>query len=109
MKITMLLFPKKKVHKFLLVLIPLFYFVGNLGGIPLPVFSEWWLSKQKFSEINSFILSSFRGARCQGYNGLSIRYQVLFNYTIIFLWENSTLWLKSRRVQYKIICNERAC
>ncbi|KAG5055117.1 hypothetical protein JHK85_007627 [Glycine max] len=46
------------------------------GGIPLPVFSEWWLSKQKFSEIDSFILSSFRGARCQGCNGLSIRYQV---------------------------------
>lgn len=46
------------------------------GGIPLPVFSEWWLSKQKFSEIDSFILSSFRGARCQGYNGLSIRYQL---------------------------------
>ncbi|KOM38757.1 hypothetical protein LR48_Vigan03g213900 [Vigna angularis] len=45
------------------------------GGIPLPVFSEWWLSKQKFSEIDSFILSSFRGARCQGCNGLSIRYQ----------------------------------
>ncbi|CAJ2671488.1 unnamed protein product [Trifolium pratense] len=46
------------------------------GGIPLPVFSEWWLSKQKFSEIDSFILSSFRGAKCQGYNGLSIRYQL---------------------------------
>lgn len=46
------------------------------GGIPLPVFSEWWLSKQKFSEIDSFILSSFCGARCQGYNGLSIRYQL---------------------------------
>ncbi|CAI8613948.1 unnamed protein product [Vicia faba] len=49
------------------------------GGIPLPVFSEWWLSKQKFSEIDSFILSSFRGARCQGYNGLSIRYQLPYD------------------------------
>ncbi|RZC20522.1 ABC transporter A family member 1 isoform B [Glycine soja] len=49
------------------------------GGIPLPVFSEWWLSKQKFSEIDSFILSSFRGARCQGCNGLSIRYQLPYN------------------------------
>ncbi|XP_057718264.1 ABC transporter A family member 1 isoform X1 [Arachis stenosperma] len=46
------------------------------GGIPLPVFSEWWLSKQKFSEIDSFILSSFRGARWQGCNGLNIRYQI---------------------------------
>ncbi|XP_027928069.1 ABC transporter A family member 1 isoform X2 [Vigna unguiculata] len=49
------------------------------GGIPLPVFSEWWLSKQKFSEIDSFILSSFHGARCQGCNGLSIRYQLPYN------------------------------
>ncbi|XP_061362601.1 ABC transporter A family member 1 isoform X1 [Gastrolobium bilobum] len=49
------------------------------GGIPLPVFSEWWLSKQKFSEIDSFILSSFRGARCQGCNGLSIRYQLPYD------------------------------
>ncbi|XP_027188413.1 ABC transporter A family member 1 isoform X3 [Cicer arietinum] len=49
------------------------------GGIPLPVFSEWWLSKQKFSEIDSFILSSFRGARCQGHNGLSIRYQLPYD------------------------------
>ncbi|XP_027350044.1 ABC transporter A family member 1 [Abrus precatorius] len=49
------------------------------GGIPLPVFSEWWLSKQKFSEINSFILSSFRGARCQGCNGLSVRYQLPYS------------------------------
>ncbi|KAL2320738.1 hypothetical protein Fmac_029707 [Flemingia macrophylla] len=46
------------------------------GGIPLPVFSEWWLSKQKFSEIDSFMLSSFRGSKCQGCNGLSIRYQL---------------------------------
>ncbi|XP_057438072.1 ABC transporter A family member 1 isoform X2 [Lotus japonicus] len=49
------------------------------GGIPLPVFSEWWLSKQKFSEIDSFILASFRGARCQGCNGLSIRYQLPYD------------------------------
>ncbi|KAI4300797.1 hypothetical protein L6164_034132 [Bauhinia variegata] len=46
------------------------------GGIPLPVFSEWWLSKEKFSAIDSFILSSFSGARCQGCNGLSARYQL---------------------------------
>ncbi|CAL0326631.1 unnamed protein product [Lupinus luteus] len=49
------------------------------GGIPLPVFSEWWLSKQKFSEIDSFILSSFRGARYQGCNGLNIRYQLPYD------------------------------
>ncbi|KAK7336540.1 hypothetical protein VNO77_17083 [Canavalia gladiata] len=49
------------------------------GGIPLPVFSEWWLSKQKFSEIDSFILSSFHGTRCQGCNGLSVRYQIPYN------------------------------
>ncbi|KAF7819038.1 ABC transporter A family member 1 isoform X1 [Senna tora] len=48
----------------------------NCGGIPLPVFSEWWLSKEKFSAIDAFILSSFPGARFQGCNGLSIRYQL---------------------------------
>ncbi|KAI9080732.1 hypothetical protein K1719_037245 [Acacia pycnantha] len=46
------------------------------GGIPLLVFSEWWLSKEKFSAIDSFIISSFPGARCQGCNGLSMRYQL---------------------------------
>ncbi|XP_028089221.1 coiled-coil domain-containing protein SCD2-like isoform X5 [Camellia sinensis] len=46
------------------------------GGIPLPIFSEWWLAKEKFSTIEAFIISSFPGAICQGCNGLSIKYQV---------------------------------
>ncbi|XP_028089219.1 uncharacterized protein LOC114289651 isoform X3 [Camellia sinensis] len=45
------------------------------GGIPLPIFSEWWLAKEKFSTIEAFIISSFPGAICQGCNGLSIKYQ----------------------------------
>ncbi|CAL5444026.1 unnamed protein product [Camellia sinensis] len=44
-------------------------------GIPLPIFSEWWLAKEKFSTIEAFIISSFPGATCQGCNGLSIKYQ----------------------------------
>ncbi|KAL5812256.1 hypothetical protein ACOSQ3_027206 [Xanthoceras sorbifolium] len=48
------------------------------GGIPLPVFSEWWLAKEKFSVIDSFILSSFPGSTFQGCNGLSIKYQLPF-------------------------------
>ncbi|KAB1222272.1 ABC transporter A family member 1 [Morella rubra] len=46
------------------------------GGIPLPIFSEWWLAKEKFSMIDSFILSSFPGAIFQGCNGLSVKYQL---------------------------------
>ncbi|XP_075638014.1 ABC transporter A family member 1 isoform X1 [Castanea sativa] len=46
------------------------------GGIPLPIFSEWWLAKEKFSLIDSFILSSFPGATFQGCNGLSVKYQL---------------------------------
>lgn len=46
------------------------------GGIPLPVFSEWWLAKEKFSTIDSFILSSFSDATFHGFNGLSIKYQL---------------------------------
>ncbi|XP_059646285.1 ABC transporter A family member 1 isoform X5 [Cornus florida] len=46
------------------------------GGIPLPIFSEWWLTKEKFSVIDSFILSSFPGATFQGCNGLSVKYQL---------------------------------
>ncbi|KAL1813550.1 hypothetical protein ACET3Z_023615 [Daucus carota] len=46
------------------------------GGIPLPIFSEWWLTKEKLSIINSFILSSFSGSSYQGCNGLSIKYQL---------------------------------
>ncbi|XP_037492926.1 ABC transporter A family member 1-like [Jatropha curcas] len=46
------------------------------GGIPLPIFSEWWLVKEKFSTIDSFVLSSFPGATIQGCNGLSVKYQV---------------------------------
>ncbi|KAL9302465.1 ABC transporter A family member 1 [Arabidopsis thaliana] len=32
------------------------------GGIPLPIFAEWWLTKEKFSALDSFIQSSFPGA-----------------------------------------------
>lgn len=46
------------------------------GGIPLPIFAEWWLAKEKFSTIDSFILSSFPGATFQGCNGLSAKYQL---------------------------------
>lgn len=46
------------------------------GGIPLPIFSEWWLAKEKFSVIDSFILSSFPGVIFQGCNGLSAKYQL---------------------------------
>lgn len=46
------------------------------GGIPLPIFCEWWLAKEKFSVIDSFILSSFPGATSQGCNGLSVKYQL---------------------------------
>ncbi|XP_023543867.1 ABC transporter A family member 1 [Cucurbita pepo subsp. pepo] len=46
------------------------------GSIPLPIFSEWWLATEKFSEINSFILSSFPGATFHGCNGLSMKYQL---------------------------------
>lgn len=47
-----------------------------IGGIPLRIFSEWWLSKEKFLLIDSFILSSFPGATFHGCNGLSVKYQV---------------------------------
>ncbi|CAB4317029.1 unnamed protein product [Prunus armeniaca] len=46
------------------------------GGIPLPIFSEWWLSNEKFSAIDSFVFSSFPGAIFQGFNGLSAKYQL---------------------------------
>ncbi|CAL9065166.1 unnamed protein product [Musa banksii] len=46
------------------------------GGIPLRIFSEWWLAKQKLLLIDSFFLSSFPGATFHGSNGLSIRYQL---------------------------------
>ncbi|CAN6577001.1 unnamed protein product [Malus baccata var. baccata] len=46
------------------------------GGIPLPIFSEWWLSNEKFSAIDSFVLTSFPGAIFQGFNGLSAKYQL---------------------------------
>ncbi|KAJ7976760.1 ABC transporter A family member 1 [Quillaja saponaria] len=49
------------------------------GGIPLPIFSEWWLAREKFSAIDSFILSSFREARCTGCNGLSVKYQLPYD------------------------------
>ncbi|PIA53512.1 hypothetical protein AQUCO_00900239v1, partial [Aquilegia coerulea] len=46
------------------------------GGIPLPIFSEWWLTGEKFSAIDLFIQSSFPGATFHGCNGLSVKYQV---------------------------------
>ncbi|XP_019232032.1 PREDICTED: ABC transporter A family member 1 [Nicotiana attenuata] len=46
------------------------------GGLPLPIFCEWWLAKEKFSKIHSFIQSSFPGAAFQGCNGLSVKYQL---------------------------------
>ncbi|KAH6832483.1 ATP-binding cassette A1 [Perilla frutescens var. hirtella] len=46
------------------------------GGIPLPVFSEWWLTKEKFAAIDSFIQSSFPGATYQSCDGLSVKYQL---------------------------------
>ncbi|XP_078148271.1 ATP-binding cassette A1 isoform X2 [Carex rostrata] len=46
------------------------------GAIPVRVFSEWWLAKQKFSEIDSFLLASFPGATTNGFNGLSVKYQL---------------------------------
>ncbi|KAL6133968.1 hypothetical protein ACLB2K_066201 [Fragaria x ananassa] len=48
------------------------------GGIPLLIFSEWWLSSEKFSAIDSFVLASFPGAMFQGMNGMSVKYQILF-------------------------------
>lgn len=46
------------------------------GGIQLPVFSEWWLTKEKFAAIDSFIQSSFPGATYQSCDGLSVKYQL---------------------------------
>ncbi|GKU89849.1 hypothetical protein SLEP1_g3933 [Rubroshorea leprosula] len=46
------------------------------GGIPLQVFSEWWLAREKFSAIDSFISSSFPGTTFHGFNGLSVKYQL---------------------------------
>ncbi|CAA7057158.1 unnamed protein product [Microthlaspi erraticum] len=48
------------------------------GGIPLPIFAEWWLTKEKFSALDSFIQSSFPGATFKSCNGLSIKYQLPF-------------------------------
>lgn len=64
---------------FLITEVYSWFAIGILvGGIPLPIFSEWWLTKEKFSIINSFLLSSFPGSTFQGCNGLSIKYQVIF-------------------------------
>ncbi|WCJ33447.1 ATP-binding cassette sub-family A member 2 [Euphorbia peplus] len=46
------------------------------GGIALPIFSEWWLAKEKFSAIDSFVLSSFPGSTVQYCNGLSVKYEL---------------------------------
>lgn len=48
------------------------------GGIPLPVFAEWWLTKEKFSALDSFIQTSFPGATFKSCNGLIIKYQLPF-------------------------------
>ena len=57
-------------------------FIFLTGSIPLRVFSEWWLAKEKFSMIDSFIHSSFPGATFHGCNGLSVKYQVTgFHYS----------------------------
>ncbi|ESQ52886.1 hypothetical protein EUTSA_v10016127mg [Eutrema salsugineum] len=48
------------------------------GGIPLPIFAEWWLAKEKFAALDSFIQSSFPGAAFKSCNGLSIKYQLPF-------------------------------
>lgn len=46
------------------------------GSIPLRIFCEWWLAKQKFTQIDAFILASFPGAKFHGCNGLSVIYQL---------------------------------
>ncbi|KAG0464675.1 hypothetical protein HPP92_018839 [Vanilla planifolia] len=46
------------------------------GSLPLRIFCEWWLAKQKFNVIDSFILASFPGAIFNGCNGLSVKYQL---------------------------------
>ncbi|GAV57854.1 ABC_tran domain-containing protein/ABC2_membrane_3 domain-containing protein [Cephalotus follicularis] len=46
------------------------------GGIPLPIFSEWWLAREKFSVIDSFVLTSFTDSTFQGCNGLCVKYQL---------------------------------
>ncbi|ONK78401.1 uncharacterized protein A4U43_C02F18390 [Asparagus officinalis] len=46
------------------------------GSIALRIFSEWWLAKEKFLHIDSFIHSSFPGAIFHGCNGLSVKYQL---------------------------------
>ncbi|KAK8968518.1 ABC transporter A family member 1 [Platanthera guangdongensis] len=46
------------------------------GSIPLRIFCEWWLAKQKFTQIDAFILASFPGAKFHGCNGLSAIYQL---------------------------------
>lgn len=51
-------------------------FILLTGTIPLRIFSEWWLAKEKFSLIDAFIHSSFPGATFHGCNGLSVKYQV---------------------------------
>ncbi|CAN8286970.1 unnamed protein product [Cochlearia groenlandica] len=48
------------------------------GAIPLPIFAEWWLAKEKFSALDSFVQSSFPGATFKSCNGLSIKYQLPF-------------------------------
>ncbi|XP_047959280.1 ABC transporter A family member 1 [Salvia hispanica] len=46
------------------------------GGIQLALFSEWWLTKEKFAAIDTFVQSSFPGATYQSCDGLSVKYQL---------------------------------
>lgn len=50
------------------------------------VFSEWWLAKQKFSEIDAFLLASFPGATTNGFNGLSVKYQVIVDFVFAVMF-----------------------
>ncbi|XP_042053846.1 ABC transporter A family member 1-like isoform X2 [Salvia splendens] len=46
------------------------------GGIQVPLFSEWWLTKEKFAAIDTLVQSSFPGATYQSCDGLSVKYQL---------------------------------
>lgn len=46
------------------------------GEIPIKVFCEWWLTKERVARIDSFVFSSFPGATFQGRNGYNLSYQL---------------------------------
>lgn len=64
----------------------------RIGGIPLPIFSEWWLAKEKFSMIDSFVLASFPDATFKGCNGLSVKYQVNLRMTLGYLCNSNKVF-----------------